>query len=72
MMLNQFLRYRTANDSQFIDFFVKFFDPHSSTVADTEVERIIDLLFGPEKVSKNEKVDPDEPPSVASVSGTFK
>lgn len=53
MTLNQLLRYKTATDDQFLDFFVKFFDPFSSPVPDTEVERIIDLLFGAEKVSDN-------------------
>jgi len=61
MTLNQLLRYRTATESQFVDFFVKFFDPNSSPVTDTEVERIIDLLFGPEKASDCEKEDPDRP-----------
>ena len=51
MLLNQLIRYNTATDEQFIDFFVKFFDPFSSPVPDTEVERIIDLLFGAENVS---------------------
>lgn len=46
MVLNQLIRYNTATDEQFVDFFVKFFDPFSSLVPDTEVERIIDLLFG--------------------------
>lgn len=51
MLLNQLIRYNTATDEQFIDFIVKFFDPFSARVPDTEVERIIDLLFGAEKVS---------------------